>query len=252
MPPAKKHSDMQKSVCTVCFRKTGRMIPISKKLQITVQEAILPGYGSDDWAWLPSVICSGCYKELYTFKHDAKHTLKHVDFTSLNPPIGHGQPGFPHTRSQQVQAASPCTCSVCYVGRLSGSDYTSYKNLVTEPVGRPPVHPSTGPEPITVCSKCLAPFGRGKQHVCTREAMRKNKEDLVWNSSDKSKQKIVSSQLKEIFEEAGASTKGGEVKLRTYGTPLTVSMGKSHTRPHPYFSNESINKLQLKMGETRQ
>ena len=117
MPPAKKHSDMQKSVCTVCFKKTGRMIPISKKLQITVQEAILAGYGSDDWAWLPSVICSGCYKELYTFKHDAKHTLKHVDFTSLNPPIGHGQPGFPHTRGQQVQAASPCTWSVCYVSQ---------------------------------------------------------------------------------------------------------------------------------------
>ena len=251
MPPAKNHSEMQKAVCALCFRKSGRMINISARLHISIKEAILTEFGSDAWAWLPSVICSGCYKDLYDYKQNPKFTLKHVDFDTLVPPLGHGQDGFPLTRGQQLQASAPCQCSVCHVGRLSGPSYTSYKVAMSEPVGRPSVNP-TKPEPesITVCKECQTPWGKGKTHVCNKQTKRKNKEELVRNSSEKTKQRIVSSQLKEIFEQAGASTRGGEVKLSTGGKPISVSLGKSNNKPSTYFSNESLNRLQLKMGAT--
>ena len=151
---------MQKSVCALCFRKSGRMINISARLQITVKEAILPSFGSDEWDWLPSVICSGCYKDLYDYKKNPKFTLKHVDYHSLVPPFRQGQPAFPLTRCQQVQATAPCKCSVCQVGRLNGSAYIHHKNSMSEPVGRPCVKPpNIEPEPVTVCKECLTPWG---------------------------------------------------------------------------------------------
>ena len=83
---------------------------------------------------------------------------------------------------------------------------------MTKPVGRPHVKPpNPEPEAITLCKECHTRWGGDKNHTCTRQTKRKNKEDLVRNTSEKTKEKIVSSQLKEIFEHAGASTKGGEV-----------------------------------------
>ena len=76
-----------------------------------------------------------------------------MDFPTLVAPAGHGVPGYPITRGQQVQAAGPCICSVCEVGRLSGKDYIAFKDSVTEPVGRPSVcPPRKDPEPLLVCS----------------------------------------------------------------------------------------------------
>ena len=73
-------------------------------------------------------------------------------------------------------------------------------------------------------------------------------EDLVRENSKNTKERIVSSQLKEVFEEQNVSTQGGTVFLTTGGTPLAATLGKPKKRPPPKFSNESLTRLQLKMG----
>ena len=251
MTPPKDHSAMQKSVCSVCFRKPKNLINISAKVHISIQEYILPTFGTADWAWLPSVICSGCYHELYAVKTNPKHTVKHVDYDSLVPPVGHGIVGYPVTRQQQVQAMQPCLCSVCSIGRMFGQPYFNYKNSVTEPPGRPRVSsPDKVPEPVTLCKLCLSSWGPGQQHVCTRKVKRNNMEELVRNTSRKSKERIVSSQLKEVFEDHGITTKGGTVSLITGGTGLLATLGLQIKKPCPRFSNVSLTKLQIKMGSS--
>jgi hypothetical protein len=65
MPPPKGHVDMQRSVCVVCFRKQKVLRPISAKVKISIKEFVFTDYDTEDWDWLPTVICSGCYKGLY-------------------------------------------------------------------------------------------------------------------------------------------------------------------------------------------
>ena len=71
---------------------------------------------------------------------------------------------------------------------------------------------------------------------------------MVRKSSQKSKERVLSSQLKEVFAEKGVSTRGGTTKLTTGGTPIHATLGKSKAKPTPKFSNESLTKLQLKMN----
>ena len=72
MPPPKNHSQMQKVVCAVCFRKPANMRNISDRVKITIKESILPDFGTGEWDWLPTSICSGCYKDIADFKQDPK------------------------------------------------------------------------------------------------------------------------------------------------------------------------------------
>ena len=172
-----------------------------------------------------------------------------MDFPTLVAPAGHGVPGYPITRGQQVQAAGPCICSVCEVGRLSGKDYIAFKDSVTEPVGRPSVcPPRKDPEPLLVCSICLSSWGPGQSHVCTRKTKADNMEDLVRSSSDRTREKVISSQLKEVFHAKGIPTRGGTVKLATGSHPLSATLGAPVVKPQPKFTNEALNRLQLKMG----
>jgi hypothetical protein len=182
--------------------------------------------------------------------------MKHVDFSSLSPPAGRGEAAaLPRTREQSSAAAAalagPCLCSVCDIGRLNGHDYNQFKERVTEPVGRPRIYPPTAePQPIRLCSLCFNAWGPGKTHECNRETKRDNVEELVRNTSRLSKERIMSSQLKEVFEDQGASTSGGTVRLTTGGTPILASLGQAQPKPGPKFDNEALNRLQLKMGES--
>ena len=69
----KDHAAMQKSVCAVCFCKAKTMKNISARLEISVKELILPEFGSDEWSWLPTSICGGCYKDLYDFQKNSRY-----------------------------------------------------------------------------------------------------------------------------------------------------------------------------------
>ena len=70
MSPPKSHLEMQKSLCIVCFKKQKTLRNISARAEITIKELVLPGFGTDEWDWLPTSICGGCYKELYVAKNN--------------------------------------------------------------------------------------------------------------------------------------------------------------------------------------
>ena len=72
MSNKKTHIDIQKSVCVMCFRKPKHMKNISEKVKISIKELVLHDYDEDEWSWLPTVICNGCYKDLYDCKTDSK------------------------------------------------------------------------------------------------------------------------------------------------------------------------------------
>ena len=168
-----------------------------------------------------------------------------MDYETLNPPVGHQLTG-PMTRKIQEDINGPCYCSVCHVGKLSGGLYNQHVSSTSEPVGRPRSVPV--PEPVVVCSICLSSYGPGQRHDCTSQTKRKNLEGLVRTFSDNSKERFVSSQLKEIFSNKGDSTNGGIVKLATGGRPISASLGHLKAKPLPKFTNESLNRLQLQLG----
>ena len=70
------------------------------------------------------------------------------------------------------------------------------------------------------------------------------------SSSNKTKEKVIASQLKEVFDAKGVSTRGGTAKLLTGGpNPLSATLGQHpDMKAKPKFSSESLTRLQLKMG----
>ena len=68
----KDHSAMQKSVCVMCFRKPKHLRNISSKVRIMIEELVLEDFSEEKWNWLPTVICSGCYKDLHDCTQDSR------------------------------------------------------------------------------------------------------------------------------------------------------------------------------------
>ena len=61
----------------------------------------------------------------------------------------------------------------------------------------------------------------------------------------------MSSNLKEMAEVQGSSTRGGVVSLATSGRmklPVTVGKDPHPKKPHPYFTHEKLQRLQVKTG----
>ena len=69
MPPT-DHAVWQKGVCAICFHKQKTLRNIAERVKIQIKEIILPRFGENDWDWLSSVICSGCYKDLQEFQRN--------------------------------------------------------------------------------------------------------------------------------------------------------------------------------------
>ena len=59
------------------------------------------------------------------------------------------------------------------------------------------------------------------------------------------------SQLKEVFHDQGISTQGGTVQLSTGVYPVQASLGKIQQKPTVKFSNDTLNKLQNKIGASK-
>ena len=53
-----------------------------------------------------------------------------------------------------------------------------------------------------------------------------NVEELVRTTSKRSREKVISFQLKEVFKEQGVSIHSGTASLTTGGTPITATLGK--------------------------
>ena len=58
------HAAMQHSVCAVCFKKHKTLRPISRNVRLQIKDKCLNEFDSDEWSWLPTVICGGCYLRL--------------------------------------------------------------------------------------------------------------------------------------------------------------------------------------------
>lgn len=67
------------------------------------------------------------------------------------------------------------------------------------------------------------------------------------DNSTKSRQRVLSGQLKEVFAEQGVSTSGGTATLATGGKPLQATLGAKQ-KPGPFFSQDAMNRLQVKLG----
>ena len=165
-----------------------------------------------------------------------------MDYSSLVAPVSK-----PRTRANMT---SQCTCSVCFVGCLRGSEYVKYKESMSEPVGRPRLYPFPAEsQPMTVCNLCLSAWGPGKNHQCTTNNKWEHMEELVRSTNSNTRERILSSQLKEVSMEQGASTSGSIVKLTTGSSQTIVArLGNTNQKPPPTFSNEVLNRLQLKTG----
>ena len=182
--------------------------------------------------------------ELDRVTTNPNHTVNHIDFDSLVPPVVlHSM----DTRSHQ-QEVGQCCCSVCVVGRLKGGDYFHHKLLVRDDPGRPRVK-EPPPEAVLICSSCHSRLAPGLQHFCDRKSKRENLAELLRKTSQKSKERVLSSQLKEVFIDQGTSTQGGTVSLATGGLPIQATLGKSQQQKAPVkFSFETMNRLQNSIG----
>ena len=97
-----------------------------------------------------------------------------------------------------------------------------HKNIISYSVGWPSTKPKHVAKSVALCSIYLSSYGPGRPHQCSRGSQLEN---LVRSSSNRTKEKVISSQFKEVFEDRNISTAGGTAKLATSGTPLQTTLG---------------------------
>lgn len=245
-----QHSDFQKKVCFCCFTKpqkdSATFRPITGHIEEQIKDKnLFDQYGTVAWDWLPTCICEACRKQL----SNPDITMIRRNYNALRPPQ-------PKTRAH----GRVCCCSVCYVGRLNGKDYLAYRAELMEAggarvqpflkgggQGKQAKTPREVAKPVLVCSLCNGPWSPGIHHPCDKQSRRENIVQLLQKADETTKQRVLSSTLKEVFDAAGASTSGGSVSLATGGKPITATFGTSQVVPPPRFSSEVLNRLQLRM-----
>ena len=99
------------------------------------------------------------------------------------------------------------------------------------------------------CTNCQALVGKGRLHNCSKKDMQDNLHKLVKSKSLKSKEKIGSKIIKDIFMAKDVSRKGGTVFLTTGGPqklPVSLSINVNKVR----FSHDNLRRLQVVMGQS--
>ena len=105
------------------------------------------------------------------------------------------------------------------------------------------------PATLKICNFCLSEIHRGMPHNCSEEQRRINAEKMLLESTEKVRQRVVGSQLKDLAVASGSKERGGEVELSTGGRPLRASFGDSKLWRIPqkyvaHFSHEELNTLE--------
>ena len=155
------------------------------------------------------------------------------------PPYGEMSIPLPTTRSSSDKL---CQCTVCEIARASGVKVHKMRKKAlgdNDEIETPKAI-------LKQCQKCYSYIGKGWEHKCDKNTKRANLEKLVKSSSKKSKTRMVTSGLKQVFHQAGVSTRGGTLGLSTRGKPLTVNLGTKATIKSPKWDLESLIKLQTK------
>ena len=220
--------------------------PLTPRLEEMLSKVMsVPWSSADDnkWAWLPTKICGGCCIQLDRTIKNPRHILSTIDHSSLTPPKSQ------HSMETRSRLIVVCECSVCTVGRMNGGKYNQHKVTVSEPLGRPSTVDMTGVSmSIKICTFCKAQLGPGLPHRCNRQERNSNLEELVKQSSEKGRERVISSQLKSVFEAQGVSAEGGTVSLSTGGTPIQATLGRRREKPSIKFTTEALNNLQSSIG----
>ena len=166
---------------------------------------------------------------------------------------------LPHPPTRATEGL-PCECTVCQIARLSrppgGKGFSElpgqFKALLFPDLLLPAAPCSTKTERIKLCSKCFSRIARGKTHICNKTEMRDNLAGILKSRSSRSRGRVVSSSLKDIFVENGVSKKGGTTALPTGGKPIQVTLGCSSTRKFtkkgPLWDHDSLKRLQTNMN----
>ena len=100
-------------------------------------------------------------------------------------------------------------CSVCDVARMNLFSYKQYREKMSDPPGNHSrltpenssgVHYTEDEEKTLICNLCLSSYGRGKSYNCNSPTRRSNLEQMVQRSSDTTKKRLLSLQLKEFVD----------------------------------------------------
>ena len=264
---AKDHNANKQRICAVCFLKQKSIRKISDDDLTNIRDTVFDKYHKDNsensdgenWSWLPDVICLGCHKAVFNAAANPSGglTVNHIDYCDLKPP--------PMFRANVTRSADPeatgliCDCSMCWVGRMGAVEYSAFEKRMKEPVGRPRIHPEPEkPEPVMICSKCGAEYGRGKTHDRCNESGRKANIVANINKGDqRSREQLLADQLRAVVAEKGAGSgdvvtiAGGSTGGR--GGKLEVAIAPAHLHlllksPPVRFTHEALMRIQLKMG----
>ena len=255
----KDHSQMQESVCFVCWTKPAKKLErpfrrISDTIARQIKDnQVLADYGEfgDDgkfvmnprWAWLPTVVCDSCRKMLRDGSQVYFAGLKRGPYKDLRAP-----------RAMTRACGGVCDCSCCLRGRVNIPNNKKALEAydAKQRVGRPSTScdessPEAGPQIVQVCTECWIQVSPGVHHPCTKTSLKENLLNILEQAPQKTKEQVLTTGLKGVFAQEGASTKGDSVSLSTGGKRMTVTLGKKSTCPPPFFSLETLNRLQLKL-----
>ena len=179
--------------------------------------------------------------QLFLQDPDKLNTLARTDYSQLVPPL-------PCTRNQ---TGLLWLCTVCVLARtkfpyqskaLLAKFVSSSSSQAVSSSTSQAVSSSSSQAVRKQCQLCYSYIGRGLHHFCTKASKRANLEKIVKNSSRKTKARVTSNIVKNIFEERSVDKRGGTVDLETGGKPLSVTLG-CKTKPRR-FDVASMMKLQ--------
>ena len=179
------------------------------------------------------MICNACRGKLLRLHQDPDgvNNLSKVRYDRLlGPP--------PVTRQNVEQ---PCVCSVCQLSRTCL--HWEVKHLLSQYIDSPAPPPSLTPDVIKICAHCHSQIGQGLSHDCSRSTFRENVADLVKDKSERTRGRVVSTLLKDVFEDQCVDTRGGTVQLQTGGKSLKVTLGAKAAElieDRKYFSHKDL------------
>ena len=256
---AKSHHDFCGSLCLMCLKKGPQLRTISSGTKGPVRTHDYPGYIKQLW-WadydctdsrLPRMICMNCRLKL----------INHSDHPDNPDPLP------PRIKYEEIilrpdtRQSRPCDCDICLSGRFTFKEVEPVPACTIKAAGEAKkVNRKRRRESANRCQKCHQIIGRGIKHPCTKSDEQINLDELVKNTSDKSKSKVlagggilsfdqylkifVSANLSDISQAAGGSK---ELTLTTFGrNPLTVSLSKPSLPKVPYSKQDLVN-LQTKL-----
>ena len=242
MPPKKSgprnHMEARSCICGICFTKGIELKNITPELESLIQKFVNSSFTLCN-SGLPSVICGKCRLKLSRLKNNPNgaNNLPVANLKNFGPPP-------PCTRSHENQS---CQCALCQLTR--GCLKQDTKALLTRFAFTPSSIPESKPDPSVKkqCLKCFSYLGPGLSHKCNKKTKIVNQQNMVVRSnSSRSKAKVVSNVVKNIFKERGVDRRGGTAQLETGAKPLRVTLGENPKDlvKSRRFSLENMMKLQ--------